>query len=72
MTTIATPKVGWIDMTIRPEGDPEVEFNDLTGEFEFTWPQGDSGRLTILLPRDTVQKAYAATGKLLGSLLAMV
>lgn len=58
MTSATCAKIGWIDMTVRPEGPPEVDVNDITGELELTWRlEGEGGRLTLLIARDSVAAA---------------
>lgn len=56
----------WIDLTVRPEGEAEVELDPVTGYFEFTWKlEGDGGRVTLLVPRETVENAVSRTTELL-------
>lgn len=56
----------WIDLTVRPEGEAAVEVNPVTGYFEFTWKlEDDGGRITLLVPRETVENAVSRTTELL-------
>lgn len=54
----------WIDLTIRPDGEPEIEVTP-TDEFEISWQLPDGGRLTLLVSREVVGKAAERTLALL-------
>ena len=59
-------RTAWIDLTMRPEGEAEVDVNPMTGEFEFTWQlEGDGGRITLLIPRESVATVVSRTSELL-------
>lgn len=62
----------WMDVTIRPEGEPEIDVNPATGEFEFSWmvAGGEAGRITLLIPPDAVRRLTERTSELLGLLPA--
>lgn len=48
----------WTDQTIRPPGEPEIDYNPESQEFELSWTYaGDiTGRLTILVPTDVLDR----------------
>ena len=48
--------MSWIDLTVRPDGEPEIEVTP-TDEFEITWQLPEGGRLTLLVPREVADKA---------------
>lgn len=60
----------WIDLTVRPTGDPEIDVNPATNEFEFSWTLADNGRLTILMSQEAVDKATSKARSLLAILPA--
>ena len=47
----------WIDLTIRPEGAPEIAVNPATGEVELSWTitDADGGRVTLLVARKAAE-----------------
>lgn len=49
----------WMDLTIRPTGDPEIDVNPETGEFELSWqvPEAEGSRVTMLVPREVADRA---------------
>jgi hypothetical protein len=56
----------WMDMTLRPEGDPSLDVNPMTGEVELTWPlANDGGRLTLLIPRKVAERLPESLNDLL-------
>ena len=53
----------WLDQTIRPGGEPEVDVNPATGEVELSWALDDQSRFTLLLERSVVEKLPASLAK---------
>lgn len=73
MTNVTTT-APWTDMTLRPEGEPEIDVNPMTGEYEFTWTlAAEGGRITLLMPKDAVDRLTIRARELLALLsLAIV
>ena len=48
----------WTDQTVRPPGEPEIDYNPESHEFELSWEYaGDvTGRLTVLIPGDVLDR----------------
>lgn len=56
----------WIDLTVRPEGEAEIDVNPVNGEFEFTWTlERPDGRITLLVPREAVATVVSRATELL-------
>lgn len=56
----------WIDLTVRPEGEAEIDVNPATGDFEITWRIEDAGgRITLLLRKDAVDRLATRARELL-------
>jgi hypothetical protein len=58
---------GWIDQTIRPPGEPEIEVNPVTNEIEVTWTLATpvEGRITLLVPASVAGKIAEKIGDVL-------
>lgn len=63
----------WIDTTVRPPGDPEVELtpNDEV-EVSFSWDEipGITGRHTILVSREAAERLLEGLTRVLGAIPA--
>jgi hypothetical protein len=57
----------WIDMTMRPASEPEVDVHP-GGEFEYSWTLGSGSRLTVLIPRDVADRMSSRVRELLALL----
>jgi len=67
----------WIDHTIRPPGEPEIDYNPESGEFELSWKWDSddrdvTGRLTLLLPADVLDRLTQRARELLGLIVPAI
>lgn len=60
-------KAAWLDLTIRPQGEPEVDLQ-ADNSVELSWPMPGDSRFTILLRPDEATEL----NKRLALLLLMV
>lgn len=65
---------GWLDQTIRPPGEPEIEVNPVTNEIEVTWKLAPpiEGRFTLLVPASVAGKIAEKIGDVLPLMLPVV
>jgi hypothetical protein len=71
MTTATTELQAWIDLTVRPTGEPEVELTP-AGEIEVSWDLETAGsRVTVLVARDAAEALISRLRELLGAVTAV-
>lgn len=64
----------WIDQTLRLTEDPELDYNPATAEFEIVWkvPEISESRLTLLVPREVVDRLSSKARELLAIITVIV